>query len=153
MSKSAEMRRKIVAIAVDEGGLEASDILGGFLLKSGDDVHILSVRHKVPGQMVQMPSGFSIGENYGSVVNEEVYQHTKRDEEERVDQLLQGVSESPLLNNFCPKVHALDPIGGASGVAESLVQWCRENNAGKMLMCCISPIIYWYKHVILILFQ
>lgn len=124
-------KKRVVAIAVDQEGFKSTQVFSRFLLKSDDDVHILSVKHYVPGQMVQIPSMMPNGESYGGFVNEVTYQHTKRDEEERVEELLQGVAESPVFNNFHPKVHALDPIGGASGVAESLVNWCKENEAGR----------------------
>ena len=129
MATQVPKKRRVVAIAVDQEGFKTTDMFSHFLLKSRDEVHILSVKHNVPGQTTQMPSMMSNGENYGSAVNEAIYQHTKRDEEERVEELLKGTAESPIFNNFHPKVHALDPIGGASGVAESLVQWCKENEA------------------------
>lgn len=130
MAAQVAKKKRVVAIAVDQEGFKTTSIFNDFLLKSGDDVHILSVKHNVPGHIAQVPSLMSNGEQYGSVVNEAIYQHTKRDEEERVEELLKGTAESPIFNNFHPKVHALDPLGGASGVAESLVQWCKENEAG-----------------------
>lgn len=127
-----DTKKRVVAIAMDQDGFKASNIFSRFLLKPGDDVHILSVKHNVPGYMVPMPSVMSNGEN-SSIVTDAVYAHTKQDEQERVDQLLRAAAESPIFNNFHPKIHALDPIGGASGVGESLVQWCKENNVD--LLC------------------
>jgi nucleotide-binding universal stress UspA family protein len=123
------MKNRVVAIATERGPDQSCAWAKGFLLKPGDEVHLLSVKYKVPGGMIPVPYMASNGENIVS----EVYTHTVDDETNRVETLLKTTAES-MFNDFQPKVHALEPIGGASGVGESIVNWVGQNNCDLLVL-------------------
>ena len=123
------MKNRVVAIATERGPDHSCAWAKGFLLKPGDEVHLLSVKYKVPGGMIPVPYMVSNGENIVS----EVYTHTVDDETNRVETLLKNTAES-IFNDFQPKVHALEPIGGASGVGESIVNWVGQNDCDLLVL-------------------
>lgn len=126
------MSGRVIAIAVDDS--ESSNVAcswaKGSLLRPEDRVHLLSVKYIVPGDVAPIPPLTTSGP-VGLVA--ETYAHRKQEEATRVDNLLKRTAEN-VFNDFHPALHALEAIGGASGVAESIVNWCKENNADCLIL-------------------
>jgi nucleotide-binding universal stress UspA family protein len=99
------------------------------ILHVDDDVHLISVKCKVPGAVLPMPSVLSPSDR-------EIFcsADTAKDEEERVSTLLRDAARSDIFNNFHPTVHVLEPVGGASGAGESLVSFCKSNSIDLLLL-------------------
>ena len=94
-------------------------------LRPEDDVHLVSVKCRVPGATIPMPSVLSAADR-------EIFcpADTAKDEADRVEQLLHNAAV--LFNDFPQaKVHALDPLGG---VRHALVEFCESNKIELLLL-------------------
>ena len=126
------MSGRVIAIAVDDS--ESSNVACSWakecLLGPEDRVHLISVKYIIPGDVAPIPPLTTSGP-VGLVA--ETYAHRQKEEAIRVDGLLQSTAEN-VFNDFHPSLHALEAIGGASGVAESIVNWCKKNKADCLVL-------------------
>ena len=101
------------------------------IVRDQDEVHLLSVEYIIPTGMTPMPPLMTAGSMTAVARN---YEESVREEASRVSILLQTVSKDVFGATRKVHVHALEPCGGASGVAQSIVVWCETRGVDMVIM-------------------
>lgn len=97
-----------------------------------DEVHLIGVKYVIPSGMAPMPAMLTGNMTAAA----EGYAHAVMEEDARLDILLaelaQVVKKQGNANSI--HTHALEPMGGASGVGESVTSWCKKNNPTMLVL-------------------